>query len=141
VNWTSFGKNWQFDHVIPVSWFDFTDDQDLKLCWNFINLRVGHFRDNTEKGQKTDLSVAKAYFKDLFEATSFPVCMDLIKKAERIEESCLLPAAPQQRFLNEHSEYLQSINGYAREEFELLNQGRTVEEVRKEIEFAKRFGG
>lgn len=141
VNWGSFGKNWQFDHIIPVSWFDFSNEEDLKLCWNFANLRVGYFRDNSEKGQKLDLSVAKAYFRDLFEATSFPICGALLGKAEKIEQSSQIKSLSQQSFIQENQQHLKSISSYGRDEFELLNQGRTVEEVNREIEFARRFGG
>src|SRR6188474_3101936 len=37
LSWENFGSAWQFDHVIPVAYFDFSLEEDLLLCWNFIN--------------------------------------------------------------------------------------------------------
>lgn len=30
---------WQVDHIIPCSWFDQEDQQDLEVCWHYLNLR------------------------------------------------------------------------------------------------------
>lgn len=30
---------WQIDHVIPCSWFDQDDEDEMKICWNYMNLR------------------------------------------------------------------------------------------------------
>src|SRR4051812_18265828 len=40
MSWENFGKTWQLDHIVPVAYFDFQDLTDLKLCWNFLNIRV-----------------------------------------------------------------------------------------------------
>ena len=37
IRWDNFGTSWQFDHIVPVAYFDFFNEDDLKLCWNFIN--------------------------------------------------------------------------------------------------------
>src|SRR6185503_16184229 len=38
--WDNFGKLWQLDHIIPVTYFDHSQEDELKMCWNFTNLRV-----------------------------------------------------------------------------------------------------
>src|SRR5688500_18764886 len=35
MSWNNFGEAWQFDHIIPVVYFNYSDKNDLKLCWNF----------------------------------------------------------------------------------------------------------
>ena len=40
TNWENFSKAWQFDHIVPVAYFNLKDEVDLKLCWNFINIWV-----------------------------------------------------------------------------------------------------
>jgi hypothetical protein len=39
LTWDNFGKAWQFDHIIPATYFDYSNENDLQLCWSFINIR------------------------------------------------------------------------------------------------------
>lgn len=47
MTWDNYGgkyggisqDTWHIDHVVPCSWFDHEDDEELKLCWNYRNLR------------------------------------------------------------------------------------------------------
>jgi hypothetical protein len=53
MNWTNHGKymlktwddnssqtwSWQIDHIIPVSSFDLTKEEEIKKCWGLDNLR------------------------------------------------------------------------------------------------------
>jgi hypothetical protein len=32
LNWDNFATAWQFDHIVPVTYFDFTQEEDLYLC-------------------------------------------------------------------------------------------------------------
>jgi hypothetical protein len=45
----------------------------------------------------------------------------------------------QQAFIRDHKEYLKMIEGYSFFEFELLNSGRSINEVKEEIELLKKF--
>lgn len=139
VNWEDFGKKWQFDHIIPVTYFDFEDEQELKMCWNFINLRIAIFQGGKDQGNRVDLLVSRQYFENLYKKTLYKPCMDLLEKISRIEGSGLLNTNKQEAFLMENRPYLDMIETYSRFEFELLNSGRTIEEVRKEIDFLKKF--
>lgn len=40
LNWENFGAAWQFEHIVPLAYFDFSIEDDMHLCWNFINIRV-----------------------------------------------------------------------------------------------------
>ncbi len=139
-SWESFGKQWQFDHIIPVANFDYSLKEDLRLCWNFTNIRVEHFQLNKNRGHRLDVLAAKSYFQELYETTQYPVCLQLLKKIESLELSEFLSTAAQQSFIKDHEDYLKMIAGYSNFEFELLNRGRTVAQVREDIEFLKKLG-
>jgi hypothetical protein len=137
ADWDNFGGNWQFDHIIPVTYFDFSKEEELKMCWNFTNIRVEHFQKNKDRGNRLDVLAAKGYFKELYDKTNYLPCLKLLKKIDEIEISELVSTDSQQAFIKDHWEYLNMIENYSAFEFELLNSGRSIEEVKKEVEFFK----
>ena len=139
TGWENFGTTWQFDHIIPVTYFDFALEVELKMCWNFTNIRVGEFQRNKDRGNRMDILAAKSYFRELHEKTNYPSCLKLLKKIDQIELSELVSTKPQQVFILENREYLDMIENYSAFEFELLNSGRDIEQVKKEILFLKKF--
>ncbi len=139
ASWDNFGTVWQFDHIIPVTYFDFSDETELKICWNFTNLRVEHFQKNKDRGNRLDVLAARNFFRELYEKTQYEPCLLLLQKIDRLEISEFVSSDTQQSFIREHWDYLKMIEGYSAFEFELLNRGRSIEEVRKEIEFIKKF--
>lgn len=140
LNWDNFGKKWQFDHIIPVTYFDFANEDELKMCWNFTNIRVEKFQLNKDRGNRLDVLNAKNYFNELFEKTNYRICSKLLSKIDEIEVSDFVSTEAQQLFIRDHSEYLEMIKGYSAFEFELLNNGRSISEVKKEIDFYKNIG-
>lgn len=139
LNWENFGKLWQFDHIIPVTYFDHSVEDDLRLCWNFTNLRVEPFQLNKNRGSRVDVLGAKSYFDELYIKTGYLMTKSLRDKIAAIELSELLSTEPQQKFLAQRKEYLTQIENYSNYEFELLNRGRSIEEVNKEIDFLKKI--
>lgn len=139
ANWENFGKEWQFDHLIPVTYFDFSNDAELKLCWNFTNLRVENFQRNKDGGNRLDILAAKDFFKELYAKTKYPICKSLLEKILTIEVSEMISTEQQQAFIIENQDYLGQIQNYSSFEFELLNSGRSIEEVKKEIAILKIF--
>lgn len=139
MGWDDFAKTWQFDHIIPVTYFNFSIQAELKMCWNFTNLRVEGFELNKNRGDRLDVLAAKSYFKELYETTQYPMCLKLLQKIDTIELSAIISTKGQQDFINEHREYLGMIENYTSFEFELLNTGRSIDEVKKEIEFLKKY--
>lgn len=137
IGWADFGKKWQFDHIIPVTFFDFTNTAELKLCWNFVNLRVESLPSDKSKG--LDTSFAKSFFGELYTKTLYSPCKKLLEKITRIESSEIVDAEKQMAFLKKHKSYLDVIETYSSFEFEMLNSGRSVAEVKKEVEFLKKF--
>ncbi|MBS1577830.1 MAG: hypothetical protein JST09_21200 [Bacteroidetes bacterium] len=139
TGWQDFAEEWQFDHIIPVTYFDFSIEEDLKLCWNFTNLRVELLQQNKDRGSRLDILAAKGYFEELYKATNYLPCLKMLQKINQIELSELISSERQQQFIQENQTYLAMIENYSNFEFELLNHGRSVEEVNKEIAFFKKF--
>jgi hypothetical protein len=135
AGWDNFGENWQFEHIIPVTYFDFSKEDELKMCWNFTNIQVEHFQKNKDRGNHLDVFAAKNYFKELYDKTNYLPCLKLLKKIGEIELSEFVSTESQQAFIKDHWEYLHMIENYSAFEFELLNSGRSIEEVRKEVDF------
>lgn len=139
VNWDNFATSWQFDHIVPVTYFDFDKETDLKMCWNFTNLRVELFQQNKERGNRVDVLAAHAYFESLYKETRYKPCLDLLEKIKSIEIIEIANSKAQIDFIQEQKSYLDMIEGFSAFEFELLNEGRSIEEVKKEIGFLKKY--
>lgn len=52
----SFGKKWQLDHIVPVELFDLEKEDDLKLCFNYLNILPMYSFDNKSKGMSIHFS-------------------------------------------------------------------------------------
>lgn len=137
TNWGNFGEKWQFDHIIPVTYFDFSVEADLKMCWNFTNIRVGQFQLNKNRGNSVDVLGAKRYFEEMYKNTSYTPCLMLLEKIDKIELSELVSSSRQQEFIVQNKVYLDMIENYTAFEFELINAGRSIEEVKKEMNFIR----
>lgn len=138
LGWENFAVSWQFDHIIPVTYFDHSIDAELRLCWNFTNLRIEPFQLNKNRGNRLDVLGARLYFDELYLKSGYSVAKALKEKISRIELSEFISTEPQQKFLFENKEYLTHIENYSVFEFELLNHGRSPEEVKREISFFKK---
>lgn len=138
LNWDNFGKAWQFEHVVPLTYFDHAEDKDLRLCWNFLNLRVEPLETEGKKGQRLDLLGASRYFGEVYAKTGYSVAGELLEKVKLIEEEEWQNASSQQAFLQANKDYLAQVGHYSAFEFELLNHGRSIEEVNKEAEMLRK---
>lgn len=140
LSWSNYGKEWQFDHIIPVTYFDFKNEDDLKLCWNFTNIRVEANQKNKERGNRVDVLMAKTYFLDIYNETGYHVCKKLLDKIAAIEISNIISTVAQRQFIKEHKDYLVHIEDFSNYEFELLNSGRNFKEVIKEAALIRNLG-
>lgn len=140
LSWDSFGKNWQFGHVLSTNYFDYSKEEDLKLCWNFINLRVEKLDTEGDSTDKLEELAVKAYFKNLYEHTGFSVCRKMLEKIEQIEEGGRLPIAGLGSFIRENKERLENMGSLDPETFNRLNRGNSLEELLLEREILIKFG-
>ena len=50
MTWKNYGKGgWELDHIIPIAYFDLSDPEQQKLCWNYRNLQPLWRKDNIKK--------------------------------------------------------------------------------------------
>jgi len=138
-NWENFGSVWQFEHIIPVIYFDFKEDDDLKLCWNFINIRVERIVNN-DRGNPVDVLAAKSYFKELFNNTGYLVCLKMLEKITMLEFSQVYSNKILETFIKDNIDYVQTLATFTSYEFSKLNQGESFSDILLEKEILKKFG-
>ena len=51
MNWNNHGKFWQIDHIIPCSYFDFSDPRQQKYCFNYKNIQPLTCEENNRKSR------------------------------------------------------------------------------------------
>jgi hypothetical protein len=55
MNWNNFGSYWQIDHILPMSLFDFTKDNNIMICFHWTNLQPLESTENRQKSNKLKL--------------------------------------------------------------------------------------
>ncbi len=140
INWENFSQAWQLDHIIPVAYFDFDIEDDLKLCWNFVNIRVEKHQLNKNRGNRIDVLAAKSYFQDMFQKTNYHVCKKMVEKIELIELSQISSNENLENFILENKHYLETISSFSSYDFDKINTGVPVKDIVFEKEFLKKFG-
>jgi hypothetical protein len=139
MNWDNFSTSWQFEHVVPISFFNIENEDELKLCWSYINIRVEKLNSPT-KIHKTDVHRTKTYFETLYTYTGIELCSLMIKRILTIELQEALPNQNQLKFLVNNSIDLKEMTDFTAYEFERLNNGDNVNVLLAERELLKRFG-
>ena len=51
----NYGSVWQIDPCLAVASFNLLDENDMKKCFNWVNLRPMYVKDNIIKGDKIDM--------------------------------------------------------------------------------------
>ena len=49
------GSGWQIDHCLAVASFILLDQNDVKICFNWVNLGPMSVKDSIIKGDKNDI--------------------------------------------------------------------------------------
>jgi hypothetical protein len=55
------GDDLHIDHIIPSSLFDHTNEEEIKKCWNWRNLRYLPAKENISKHDTLDMDLVKSY--------------------------------------------------------------------------------
>lgn len=141
LKWENFGSAWQFDHIIPVAYFNFEVEEDLYLCWNYINIRVEAILPDKSKSERIDTLVAKAYFENLYNQTGFSICKRMLDKINQLEANSIQQNNQGvQAFLINQREWLEQVATLTKEEFARFNEGTSIENLMKERALLKKFG-
>ena len=139
MQWDTFSETWQFDHIVPVAYFDFDKEADLRLCWNFINIRVEKTNQNKNRGNRIDVLGAKAYFEALYARTQYAICKDMILKIEEVELSEIKSTEELEGFIVKNKEWIDTISGFSAYEYSRLNEGISIEKIVEERGFLNKF--
>jgi hypothetical protein len=137
--WENFSSHWQFDHIVPVAYFDFTNVTDLRLCWNFVNIRIEKSNLTKNRAAGIDVIAAKKHFEVLFQETGYQVCKDMLDKISRIEVSELVGNMALHQFINANKEYLDAVKAFDSTDFDRLNTGTSLKALLSEKDFIKRL--
>ena len=140
LRWENFGSAWQFDHIVPVAYFDFSNEQDLLLCWNFINIRVEGIQADKNLGNRIDALAAKPYFEALHNKTGYSFCLKMISKISSIEGSNILNNQVIEDFIIQNKAHLEMIASLSKEEFSRLSMGISIKDILLEREIINKFG-
>ena len=68
MNWDNLGKYWQIDHILPISRFDMTNENDIRICFHWTNLQP---LESTENRQKYDNFILHYYFNNIINVNRF----------------------------------------------------------------------
>ena len=141
LGWDNFASAWQFEYVIPVVYFDFKKEDELKLCWNFLNIRVGIINTEKDKNNRFDIGEAKEYFSSLYKIGQGVTAKRLIKKLDEISDAAAKPdSTGQQSFLLDNKGFIERISNYSAYEFEMLNRGVSTENIEAEKKLLTKYG-
>jgi hypothetical protein len=140
LNWDNFGKAWQFEHIVPVVYFDYSIEEDLKLCWSFINIRVEKLELSKARGNRVDVLAVKAYFEQLYMKTRFELSRKMIDKIAAVEVSNIISEPRIEGFIIENTTLLNTIDELEHDEFNQLNAGIALDQILLEREILKKFG-
>ena len=140
LSWDNFGKAWQFGHVVPVTYFDFSKEDDLLLCWNFLNIRAEKNSLDKAGGNRVDVLTVRAYFECLYAKTGFSFCQKMLEKIKMIEVATVGSDPIIESFIIQNKEHLEMILTLSKEEFVRLNGGMKVEDILLERKILAKFG-
>lgn len=140
LDWHNFSTGWQFDHVVPMGYFDFDNEDDMRLCWNFTNIRVDKNTSDRNHRHRIEALSAKSYFLELFDRTKYPICGKMIEKIEEIEAGQIQSQETLENFILQKQDYLLDIASFDAYQFDQLNGGVSAETIKTEKEFLKKFG-
>lgn len=139
LSWENFGKAWQFEHIIPIAWFNTSNEEELKACWGFLNIRVTPLEGGS--GHSIDLMFAKDYFEKLYQDSGFEGCLYYLKKLDAILiEHSAIPSTKLIAFLQANKTELNSIPSFSADEYLQYLETGSAKSILTEREILKKFG-
>ncbi len=139
INWDNFATAWQLDHIVPVAYFDFDNDEDLKLCWNFINIRVEPCDFNKIRGNRIDILAVKPYFEALHAKTGYEYCMKMVDKIDAIQLSGIVSVPKMEAFITDNLKKIKEMQSFDATDFYNLNKGTAFKDILIEKAIFKKF--
>lgn len=139
-NWSNFSTAWQLDHLLPIAYFDYNDENDLRLCWNFVNISVEKANSLEKKDLGTGILSAKSYFASLYQHTGYAICLKLVEKINLIETQGQQSNNQQVRFIIENKNLIESLSILDSSDYDKLNGGIPLAEIQALKNLLNKFG-
>ena len=138
LHWDNFSTQWHFEHVLPLVYFNFENNEDLKLCWHFTNIKVEKI--NQSAITKPNLQATKAYFTTLAGISNLPICKKMIHKIEALDIHSINIHSNQLAFITTQLDNLNAMAQFTSYEFERLNSGDSIKILLAEKALMEKFG-
>jgi hypothetical protein len=136
LSWENFGTAWQFEHIIPLSYFDFNSEEDLRLCWNFINIGI---EPTVTDRKKIDLLTAMPYFEFLYARTGYGYCLKMVEKLNSVQSQDIVGTAHIEAFLRTNKQKIDEMKSFDASDFFNLNKGTPFGDILMEKAIFKKF--
>ena len=71
MSWSNYGiansnnYTWNLDHIIPISYYNFINEEEIKKCWNPRNIRPLSAIENSKRKNDFDIALVEEY--DIFD--------------------------------------------------------------------------
>lgn len=59
MTWENYKSVWVVDHIVPLRYFDPSNEREMKLCWCHHNLRPSFYWDNHAKGYCIEVTISE----------------------------------------------------------------------------------
>jgi hypothetical protein len=141
LGWDNFGQRWQFDHLVPLACFDFGNENDLKLCWHFLNIGVERLETTGQWGKTVELLAVKAHFARLYQQTGYDICQKMLNKLTGLEAAAAQGNPATESFILERKADLEAMATLNEQEFAQLNTGTSLKDLLLQRQILSRFGG
>ena len=139
MTWGNFGKTWNITQRVPSSLFDLTAEDELKLCWHYINISVQALAEPpSEAPQK--LIATKIFFETMYAATAIVKCREMTDKIVEIEKIVQIDSQILLKFLRENQNLLKEVESFESDDFARLNKGEDMHTLLMEKEIIKKYG-
>jgi hypothetical protein len=140
LNWEDYTTKWQLDHVVPLVYFDFTSEEDLKIAWSFLNIRPEATVNSNTHSPKVDILAARKYFSSLYESTQNELCSKMLDKIEQIEHKLVINTYAQIALLKEWEWELSEIKNFDNHDYDQWNSGISIQKIIEEKQLLKKMG-
>ncbi len=140
MHWGNFGVAWQFEHLVPVTFFDFNKEEDLRLCWSYLNIRLQRIDKHPEQEKSLNLLEVKSYFETLRDSTGDAICSNMCLKLEQLSRLDSLSVEKTRSFMEEKKEKCLQLASLSSDSLVRLNKGASLETLLMEQEILRKFG-
>ena len=139
LTWENFGKKWYFKHIIPMSFFDFNDTDDMKLCWNFLNIKIEALKNSVHS--ECMITQILQYFTQLNNEFNLPILQQFISKIHSIIHANQddKPSINQVQFIQNNLVFLKDVTNFNEIDFYKLNTSISYKDMLIERDLINKF--